>query len=383
MVFSASSQVIIISPILPRIGAVLGIEVEYQGWLITSYAVMLCIFALITGPISDKFGRRRVLLVGSGAMAVALTLHGLAGSFFALAVVRAMAGAAGGVLSGAAVAYVGDYFPYERRGWANGWIMSGIAVGQIIGVPIGTILAEWFNFRWAFLMFAATMYLATVLVWRFVPQPDVARDRGRLTMRTALRTYAGLLRRPHVVAVAGAYFLMFFGIGLYVVYFPTWLENTLSVSGETIAAVFFFGGIANVITGPMAGQVSDRIGRKPLIVSSCIGLGLMMVATTFLVSSAWSAYAVFALIMVMVAMRISPLQSLMTALVPAERRGALMSLAIAVGQLGIGIGSALAGMAYTRFGFLASTILAALSIMMMAALVHFFLPEPRGEAVSA
>src|SRR5690606_26923473 len=67
-------------------------------------------------------------------------------------------------------------FPYHRRGWANGWVMSGIAVGQIIGIPLGTLLAQWFNFRWPFLVFAVTMGGAFVLIWRAVPQPPVQLD---------------------------------------------------------------------------------------------------------------------------------------------------------------------------------------------------------------
>ncbi|MBT4052101.1 MAG: MFS transporter, partial [Bacteroidetes Order II. Incertae sedis bacterium] len=77
MVFSASSQVIIVAPILPRIGEALLIPEALQGWLITSYALFLSIFALIIGPISDKFGRRVVLLLGSGSMAIALWFHGV------------------------------------------------------------------------------------------------------------------------------------------------------------------------------------------------------------------------------------------------------------------------------------------------------------------
>ncbi|MFT5145059.1 MAG: putative MFS family arabinose efflux permease, partial [Thalassolituus oleivorans] len=114
MVFSASSQVIIISPILPRIGEALAVPEARLGWLITSYAVMLSVFALIVGPISDRVGRRRVLLVGCGCMALALGLHTVADSFTSLLVVRGAAGAAGGMLTGGAVSYVGDYFPYER-----------------------------------------------------------------------------------------------------------------------------------------------------------------------------------------------------------------------------------------------------------------------------
>ena len=376
MVFSASSQVIIVSPILPRIGEALGIPAALQGWLITSYALMLSVFALITGPISDRIGRRRILLVGCGSMAGALLLHGVADSFLSLLAVRAVAGAAGGMLSGGAVAYVGDYFPYERRGWANGWVMSGIAFGQIIGIPVGTLLADWFGFRWAFLMFALTMLLATFLIWRFVPQPEVERDRHPLSLRRALANYADLLKRPEVTAATVVYLLMFFSIGLYVIYLPTWLEENLGVSGTAIASLFFVGGIANVLTGPLAGRLSDDLGRKPLIITSCVGLGLVMPATTYVVTNMWVAYGMFALAMVMVAMRMSPLQSLMTALAPAQRRGILMSLAVAIGQLGIGIGGAVAGLAYTEYGYLSNTVIAAVSIGLMAWLVQRYLPEP-------
>ena len=377
MVFSASSQVIIVAPILPRIGEALSIPAAHQGWLITSYAVFLSIYALIIGPISDKYGRRIVLLLGCGSMAIALWMHGVADSFYSLLVVRAAAGAAGGMLSGAAVSYVGDYFPYDRRGWANGWVMSGIAVGQIVGIPIGTILADNFGFRSAFLMFAITMTLTTVIIWLYVPQPDVERDTGRLSIGRAISGYRELLARPVVVAASATYFLMFFSIGLYIIYFPTWLEETMNVGGTTIASLFFVGGIANVIAGPMAGRVSDKTGRKPLIIVSCLGLGVVMILTPFVTSSMWLVYTLFGVAMIMFAMRISPLQSLMTALVEERRRGALLSLAVAIGQVGIGIGGAVAGMAYVSYGFASNTIVGAIAIFGMAFLVHKTLPEPK------
>ena len=71
------------------------------SWLVTSYAVMLGIFALIIGPISDKIGRRRVLLLGTSALSITLFLHGLANSFWSLLIVRSLSGAAGGMLRAA------------------------------------------------------------------------------------------------------------------------------------------------------------------------------------------------------------------------------------------------------------------------------------------
>ena len=376
MVFSASSQVIIISPILPRLSEALAVSESLLGTLVTSYAVMLSIFALITGPISDKFGRRRVLLIGSGFMTISLLLHGVADTYLSLLTVRALAGAAGGTLSGAAVAYVGDYFPYSRRGWANGWIMSGIAVGQIVGIPLGTVLADLINYRWPFLMFAVTMGAAFVLIWKVVPQPDVWRDQRKLSIKRASVDYIRMLRDPVTGAAAAAYFLMFMSIGFYVIYLPAWLERSLDVSSGAIASLFLVGGLANVVTGPIAGRLSDRVGRKPLIIASCLGLGIVMFATSYVVVNMWLAYIMFGLAMVMIAMRISPLQSLLSALVPDARRGVLMSMAVAVGQIGIGMSGAIGGLTYTEFGYESNSILGAVSILFMAILVWRGLPEP-------
>lgn len=376
MVFSASSQVMIVAPILPRIGEALAVKQSLLGMLVTSYAVMLSVFALITGPISDRLGRRSVLLMGSGAMAVALYLHGLADTYGSLLAARALAGAAGGMLSGAAVAYVGDYFPYHRRGWANGWIMSGIAVGQILGIPAGTIIADQMGFRWPFLLFACVMTASTLMIWRFVPQPDVPLDPNPLSIRRAIKNYVLLVRNTAVGVGTATYFLMFFSVGLYVIYLPTWLEETLNVGGKEIASLFLVGGLASVIAGPVAGRLSDTIGRKPLIVSSCVGLGVAMLLTTYVVTSMLTAYLIFAVSMIMVGMRISPLQSLMSELVKADRRGILMSLAVGIGQIGIGISGAVAGLVYTGSGYVSNTVMGATAILLMAFLVRQYLPEP-------
>lgn len=381
MVFAASSQVIIISPILPNISAEINVPESRLSLLVTAYALFLGLFALMTGPISDKLGRRRILQLGCASMSVALFLHAVANSFVSLLVVRILAGSAGGMLSGAAVAYVGDYFPYERRGWANGWVMSGVAVGQIVGIPLGKFLAGAFNFRWPFIVYGIAMTMAFLLVTQFVPQPNVKRSEGPLTIGRAWTNYAKLLKETKIVAAAAAYTLMFSGIGLYLVFLPTWLETDVMLSNNDIVFLFLVGGIMNVLTGPRAGRLSDRIGRKPLIIISCIGLSIIMVATTFVITGKWIAYVFFGLAMVMIAMRISPFQALITALVQADRRGILMSLSIAIGQVGMAAGSALAGVVYEQFGeygYFSNTILGAIAMLLMAFVIWKYIPEPDG-----
>ena len=373
----------IISPILPQIGDDLDIADAVLGTLVTAYSLMVGLFAILSGPVSDRIGRRRILLAGGGVMTVALASHGLVDSYWSFLGVRVFAGMAGGVLSGAAVSYIGDYFPYDRRGWAVGWVMSGAAFGQIIGIPMGIVMAERWGFHSPFYLFAITMALTLPLLFFGVPQPPVKGTSERLTVSGAFADYVTLLKRPEVAWAAVAYFVMFFGVAVFVIYLPTWLERDLGASGDQIALMFLVGGIANVVTGPQAGKLSDRIGRKGIVLLSCIGLSVLMLSTVPLVTNITIAYVFFFLTMVLVAMRVSPFSALLTGLVRDERRGSLMSLAVALGQLGFALGGAVSGPMFARVGYASNTVLGAVFVLGMGLVVWFFIPEPNLEAAPA
>lgn len=394
LVFTSASQTIIVTPILPIIGEALGVGVGRLGLLVSVYSWVLAAAALVMGPISDRVGRRRVLLVGSGALAGALALHGLADTFGSLLAVRVLAGAGGGMLSGAAVSYCGDYFPYERRGWATGWVMSGVPFGLVLGIPIGRALAVGVGFRTPFVAFAGVMVLAFVLILTVVPQPDVRLSDERPTVGGALRQYGALLAQRDTAVAVATYFLMYLGLGLLIVYLPQWLTTRfpldvavfgrpLTVFGlplDFIATLFLVGGAASVAIGPRAGTLSDSVGRKPLILASCLGLAVVTASLTFVVAERWTAYPVYVAIMGLFAMRAAPLQALLTALVPGRQRGAFLSLTIAVGQIGTGLGATAAGALYADAGYRATTLVSAAVTLAMAALVWRALPEPTEQA---
>ncbi len=376
MVLASSSQVMIIAPILPRISDALAVPEAMLGTLITGYAIALSTMALIAGPVSDRVGRRRILLYGTGAMTVALALHPFADSYATLLAARIVAGAAGGVLTGSAVSYVGDYFPYERRGWASGWVMSGFAVGQIAGVPAGTLLAGRYGYEAPFALFAVMMASAFALTAAAVPQPPVERSTAPLSIAGVLRGYGQLLAKPPIAGAALAYATMFFAVSNFVVFLPAWGETSLGMTPTDIALLFGIGGVASVVVGPRAGRLSDRFGRRPLIIASCIGTAAVFAATTFVVSSPATAWMMFFITMTLVALRISPFQALLTALSSPQQRGALMSVVVAIGQVGGGLGGAVAGLVYADAGFLGCTLLAALAITATGIIVIMRIPEP-------
>jgi predicted MFS family arabinose efflux permease len=383
LVFSASSQIMIISPILPRIGEELSIPDTLLGTLITAYSLMVGVFAIISGPISDRIGRRRILLIGAGIMTVSLACHVFVVDYMTFLGVRLFSGAAGGILSGAAVSYIGDYFPYSRRGWALGWVMSGSAFGQIFGIPMGVVLAGQWGFRAPFYLFSITMMLTFFLLLARLPQPPIRKREGQLTIKGAISDYWAMLMQREIAAASVAFFLMFLGVSIYIVYLPTWLERSLGFSANQIATLFLVGGIANVLTGPQAGKLSDRIGRKLIILLSCVGLFVVMLSTTIVVKNIWAAYPLFFITMVLIAMRISPFSALLTALVPDHNRGSLMSLTVALGQVGFGLGGAMAGLAYADLGYGSNTIIGAISVLGMGLIVWFLVPEPTREEAPA
>ena len=366
----------IIAPILPQLGAQLDIPEALQGTLISAYALTVGFFALVMGPVSDRIGRRKILIYGSAAMTLALGLHAAATGYTSLLIVRALAGVAGGVLSGSAVSYIGDYFPYERRGWANGWVMSGAATGQILGIPLGTVLSEAVAFYAPFLLFCFTTLITLIMVIRFLPQPEVELSDQKIGLSNAAIQYKSMLQRTDISAASVAYFVMFLSISMYVVYLPTWLTDSFNVGASEIASMFLIGGIANVLTGPQAGRLSDRIGRKKIILISCIGTSILMLSTTFLVFKFTMVYPLFFAIMILVAMRISPFQALLSEIVAGNNRGTLMSLLVSLGQVGFGVGGALAGLTYTSSGYFSNTIFSAIFVLSAGLIIWYYLPEP-------
>lgn len=375
MNFASTSQVFLVAPLLPRIGEELHVPEPLQGTLITAYGLMAGLFALVAGPISDRFGRRRILLVGTTWMTLALLLHALAGSYGALLACRALAGMAGGILGGVAVAYIGDYFPYERRGFANGVVMSGFALGQVLGIPIGAVMASRWGFRSPFLALAGFMAVAAVLTWARVPQPNVTLAR-ELSFRGAFRRYKALATTRQTAAAALSYLLMFFGVGAYISYLPTWLEARFHVGGDAVAGMFVIGGAAAILANPLSGWLSDRIGRRGLILGGCTAFAAVVGGTPWYVPVFYASYIVFFCAMAAASFRMPPFQSLFSTLAPASERGSLMSLTSFGGHTGFALGGAAAGLLYGRVGMEGVALAAAAATLLATALVASELPEP-------
>src|SRR5512136_2178931 len=127
-------------PVMPIYAEHLGASEAATGWLSTGYSLMQFVFAPIWGRLSDRVGRRPVLLLSIAMTAVAFLLYGVAGSFVVLLLSRLFAGAATANIA-IAQAYVADVTPPEERARGMGVIGAAFGLGFVLGPALGGFLS--------------------------------------------------------------------------------------------------------------------------------------------------------------------------------------------------------------------------------------------------
>ncbi|OZM71037.1 MFS transporter [Amycolatopsis antarctica] len=182
----------IVNVALPRIGAELGASVAGLQWILDGYLLALAALILIAGSLSDRYGRRRVFVIGVVWFGVASALCGAAVSTEMLVLTRVLQGVGGALLTPGSLAILQASFARRDRARAIGaWSgLGGIATA--IGPLLGGLLVEVWSWRLAFLI---NVPLAVLCVWmagRFVPESRDPEQHGRPDIAGSLLGAAGL-----------------------------------------------------------------------------------------------------------------------------------------------------------------------------------------------
>ena len=202
----------IILPVLPELivditGDPVHEAARYGGWLAFAYASMQFIFSPLAGNLSDRFGRRPVLLVSLFVFGVDYLIMGLAPTIAWLFLGRIIAGTSA-TSFGIANACIADLFPPEKRAQNFGLIGAAFGVGFILGPVIGGFLGE-FGPRMPFFVTAGIAF-ANALFGLFAI-PETLKEEDRRPFRFARANPLGAFRQvgrfPVVTGILGAYFL--------------------------------------------------------------------------------------------------------------------------------------------------------------------------------
>src|SRR5437667_5222175 len=150
VLFLGVSDTQLVAPLLPLIARDLGTTPGHAGIIVTTYSLAAAAFALFVGPLSDRIGRKKVLVSGLALFGLASFLTYHVSSFSALVILRGLTGLAAGTLSTSALSFAGDYYAYEQRGRAMGVLSMGYFFAFVIGVPAGALAASRWGWRWVF-----------------------------------------------------------------------------------------------------------------------------------------------------------------------------------------------------------------------------------------
>jgi len=349
VMFVAVADNQMISPLLPDLMADFAMGAGQAGLLVSVYAIAAAVVSFALGPLSDRTGRRKMLVAALIVFSAATLLCGLAWNYASLVAFRAVTGAAAGTLSLNITACIGDHFPYRRRGAAMGMVMSGYFAAMILGVPVGAFIAEAWSWRWAFCAFAGAGLLLWAPAFAILPSRDPA-DRG-VSMVDMIRGYGRFLARTGPLAVIAASFLVSASTVGFITFVGTWLRDAYGLSTDWIGMIFLFSGLGALLGSPLAGYLSDRVGKRGIVVGSGLAMAVLLAGIPWITGLLPVVFAGFILTGIAGAFRHAPLQALVTAMATDEERGALIALKNTVAEFGIAAGTALCGLLYVAYGY--------------------------------
>ncbi len=268
----------IIIPVLPFYSQSLGATSLHLGLLMASYSVMQFIFAPVWGALSDRWGRKPVLLVGIGGFAVSFFIFSLANALWVLFAARIM----GGLLSSAAMptvmAVISDTTTESERAKGMGMIGTAMGMGMIFGPAVGGVLSR-FGVHVPF-QAAAGMAFLTVIYAAFFMTETLDRSREQTERRRA--SIVGALKGPLAFLMVMAFTISFANANLEST-FAYFSKDQFGFGIPEIGLAFTVMGVfAVLLQGFLVGRLVNYFGEQKVIV---FGLALTMVSLLLIVAA--------------------------------------------------------------------------------------------------
>ena len=283
------------SLIMPEIKLGLGLTRSQFGSLGTAASIGWWASSMVGGYLGDRFSNRAGLVI---ALALALMgggffLAGVAPNYQWMIVAIFLTGIGPALFHPPAIGELSRRFP-DRRGFAVSLHGTGANVGEVMGAPIVAALLAFITWRELMKASVIPALAVAVAVWVLIPtrtaeaEPHVA-SAGRYF--TSLLT---LLKNRMMIVLIVAASLRSIGESAVGAFVPLYLRDDLEYSVTTVAIILSVAQIAGIVSQPVMGHLSDRVGRKPVLV---VGTALVMLSA-FAFSVARPGIQLFAAIVV-------------------------------------------------------------------------------------
>lgn len=355
-------QAFMVAPLIPRLVDVFHADIGWVGLAVPAYLVPYGVATLAWGPLSDRFGRRTVILGSLTLFVVFTAATASAAGVIGFVVWRIATGIGASGVVPISLTLIGDVVPYRKRGRALGWLFGSIAGGTAVGATVGALMEPVVGWQGLFLTVAA---LAAVLGIAAVVIGAIPRLPGRAAPQLAaiVRGYRALLslhrgRRTYVYVLINAVVQS----GVYT-WLGVYLRHRFGLSETGIGLALLGYGIPGLLFGPTIGRVADRRGRFRIIPA-----GVALTAVCALVLAAPLTLLAVQAAIVALSLGYDLTQPLLAGIVtdlPGNRGQATGLMAFAL-FTGFGLGSLLFQGALT-FGFTAALIIFGCAALVAAA----------------
>jgi DHA1 family tetracycline resistance protein-like MFS transporter len=279
----------LILPLLPYYARSFSASALLVGLLGTSNALAQVLGAPLIGRLSDRFGRRPLILVGALATAVGFVMLGFAKSLWLMFASRVLDGLLGGNVA-LAQAYITDVTDEKARAKSLGIIGAAFGIGFIIGPAAGGFLSRW---GVAVPAFAAAGLALVNFVWVLAALPESLTPERRAELAVNPRppvTAAALLaelRRPVVGPLLTSRLFYALAFGIFQSSFALWAAARLRLEVQQTAYVLAYVGVLSVLVqGVAIGPLTRRFSERALIIAGLPVLGASLLAWAFVPSVA-------------------------------------------------------------------------------------------------
>ncbi|HUI26627.1 MAG TPA: MFS transporter [Candidatus Kryptonia bacterium] len=272
----------IVIPLLPYYAHTFNASGATAGAVIACYSAMQFLFAPLWGQLSDRIGRRPVILVSLAASTLSYAMFAGANGLTMLFASRLLAGIGGANIS-VAQAFIADTTSEDERARGMGVIGAAFGLGFVFGPAIGGLLAgygHWAPGLAATVICGANCMLAAMRLPESLPQ--ARRQTGPRTARHPLLRLRRAMRRPQLAVLLVLFFAVVFAFATMETTLSLLCATTFGLATSRIYWLFgFMGLMTSLVQGGLIGRLAQHVSERRLMASGCALLAVGLLATPF------------------------------------------------------------------------------------------------------